>query len=176
MKCLLNIVAICPVMFAALSAQVFAADICIEPDKLAPQVRLVLKRADKEGATFVGEFELQNNDFSPKIVLPGRRVGGVFYVDYPEASIEFLDLNRVWTRLQNHLPGTFLASPDALSIAIHSRASFKVELFSKSWGELSGFDYRLVLKFSDNPKCIHSDTFRAYPLREPISEIKSVTK
>lgn len=81
-------------------------DLCEEPDPLVPDVTVVLEHAalDKDGM-YVGEFEIENQRISPALSIPGRKTKETFYVDYPDVSVEFKDLNGSGVALANHAPG-----------------------------------------------------------------------
>jgi len=160
---------------ASWCAAASASDSCVEEDALVPNTTLTLTSAVKnhDGA-FVGDFRLQNLRIARGIVIPARKASESFYIDYPDATVQFRDLNGTWTTLANHLPGTFGPSPDALKVGLHSMASFKVELFSVQLGNLSGTDFRLAIRLADR-SCIVSQPFRAYPDRASITKIESLT-
>jgi hypothetical protein len=99
-----------------------AAEVCIEPDPLLPAATLVLKRAERVDDAFHAEFELDNRSIDV-VELPGRRANGKFYVDYPDARIEFRDINGIWTQLLDHAAGTFLSSPSTLKAEKGSKVS-----------------------------------------------------
>lgn len=160
-------------LFACITGR--AADGCEEPDPLLPDVTVVLKRATKApNGMYVGEFEIENQRISPEISISGRKTRHAFYVEFPDAYIEFKDLNGTWVTLANHLPGTYTTSPDVLRIAVHSKADFSADLFSVDWGNLSGTDFRLILRRVSDPTCIVSRPFRAYPDRASITRIESL--
>lgn len=157
------------IMLVSKSVLVFASAPCNEEDLLLPKVSLILKSTfEGKKNVFYGTFELENKEITPLLAIPGRRVGHDFFADYPNVSVEFKDLNGKWVRLQNHLPGSFLKSPNQLSINAQSKAIFKTELFPKSMIELSGSDFRLILELVNPSMCIVSNPFRAFPVRIPV--------
>lgn len=152
----------------------FAANSCNEPDFLRPQFSLMLKSTYLDNRDiFIGKFELKNNDVEPGIIIMGRRDGDDFFLDYPDIAIEFRDLNRKWVRL-NHLPGSFLSSPDRLKLKPNSSAEIKVELFPENLVKLDGSDFRLLIEAITPSLCVVSYPFRAFPIRNPVKYFESI--
>jgi hypothetical protein len=167
-------ISICVPLLALHYSSANASAICLPPDKLAPNVTLVLQSAFEKGdGFFEGTFELENRDIKPQIQIPGDRDVNDFFVYFPDAAVEFRDLNGSWVRLITAAPGTYLASSHKLEIKKNSKAIFKTPLFSKQIGGLSGTDFRLVIRLFRPDRCIVSETFRAFPERQPVTHIEA---
>jgi hypothetical protein len=158
------------------SSVLFAAESCHEPDFLFPETTLILKNSyeDKSG-NFFGIFELGNYEITSSIAIPGEYEGHDFYVSPPYATIEFKDLNGTWTRLSYRPPEEYLPSPNHLKVRTRSKAIFRTMLFPKSVVELSGSDFRLVIKVANPSLCIVSFPFRAYPVRKSVKGFKTIS-
>jgi hypothetical protein len=162
------------ICLGSLTGVASAADTCMEPDPVIPTATLTLKRAERtDRGVFVGHFEVRNYTLE-MISIPGRKSDGQFRVDYPDAGIEFKDLNGVWRQLLGHAPGTFFSAAGALKIVKNSSALVTIELFSADRVDLSGVEFRAKVRLSAPETCFVSFPFRTYPARVPITRIESV--
>jgi hypothetical protein len=167
-------ISICVPIFALHYSYANTSAICLPPDKLAPNVTLVLQSAfEKSDGFFEGTFELENKNIRPQIQISGDRIANDFFVYFPDAAVEFRDLNGSWVRLITDAPSTYLSSPHKLEVKKNSMVVFKTPLFSKQIAGLSGTDFRLVIRLFRPARCIVSETFRAFPERQPVTHIEA---
>jgi len=162
-------------MAAFLGQRAVATDLdpCSLPDPSDRRLSLTLKSTSiGEGETFVGIFELENRSVSPAVVLPGIRKGTVFNASQPEITVEFKDLTSNWVPLPT-LPGSYGSKPDQLSIRPNTRATFTTYLMSRQIANLSGSDFRLLVRLFNPAFCIVSSPFRAIPIRKQVEGFQS---
>jgi len=144
------------------------ADPCQGAEPFDARVHLTLESTSvdqKRG--FVGSFSLENVDFSPDIVIPGRQRQSTFLVGRPEVTVEFMDLAGMWTSLPM-LPGDFLPRPDRLVVRKGRSAHFEAFLMPREIANRSGSDFRILVRLSQAALCIVSAPFHATPVRQEV--------
>ena len=130
---------------------------------------LVLKSAQlTPGKGFVGTFELSNVKYDHALVLPGRRRGSTLVMEYPNVSVQFLDLNSQWVSF-GELAGSFLPEPDRLEVKPGSRGTITTTLVSPEIVNSGGSEFRIMIRLFDPDICVISRPFHAVPMHSPVT-------
>jgi hypothetical protein len=106
--------------------------------------------------------------FDRTLVLPGRRMGTTLVMDYPDVSVQFLDLNSQWASF-TELAGSFLTPPDRLEVKSGSRGTITTPLMPPEIASSSGSEFRIMIRLSDPDICVISRPFHAVPKRSPVT-------
>lgn len=134
--------------------------------------RIELKSATSDAkGDFVGEFEFHNATTNTTFRLNGRRQNGRFAYEYPDAFVEFKDLNGQWRSLLGN-PGIFLTGPDTLEIPPQARRSFIARLPSSTVAT-SASEFRLQVQTETKGRCFTSIVFEVLPKRATVEGFRS---
>jgi hypothetical protein len=159
---------VCFVILLSIFRPVIARDACenMVSDRRFDLVLKSVKLSSGEG--FIGTFELSNAKYDHALVLPGRRIGNTLFMDYPDVSVQFRDLNSQWVSF-TELAGSFLTPPDRLEVKPGSRVAITTTLMSPEIANSSGSEFRIMIRLSDPDICVISRPFHAVPMHSPVT-------